>query len=383
MIRLNLAMALILTAIACMPTSIPLAPEDQDLAAKRFATSDRSAQIFVFAGEAPPFPAPPLAVIGISLNSSYVGNFARNGYALLRVDPGRYTVAMRESGPVHLAIPLTVDIETGRNYFVEFVTHWESFEFRLVDDERAKEWLAKAQLGLGYPIDLTAARSTTSPPEATKEESNQAIRYGTGFLVSREGDALTNEHVVRSCAKVDSRRIGGAFAPAEVIASDRRNDLAIIRIQDQPPSIALFPATRRIRAGDRVVVYGFPLEGVLSSAGSVTSGDVSAISGLGGDSRYLQISAPVQPGNSGGPVADSSGMIVGVATSTLDALSLADQIGAIPQNVNFAMKSQLAVEFLELSGVRPTIGNKSDILSVADVAEMLSRLVVQIRCDPE
>ncbi len=104
-----------------------------------------------------------------------------------------------------------------------------------------------------------------------------------------------------------------------------------------------------MRQGEDIVVYGFPLPGVLSSGGNVSTGNVTALTGLGDDSRFLQISAPVQPGNGGGPLLDRSGNVVGVVVSKLNALSVASATGDVPQNVNFAIKASVALAFLELS----------------------------------
>src|SRR5439155_21695916 len=96
---------------------------------------------------------------------------------------------------------------------------------------------------------------------------------------------------------------------------------------------------RAVRQGDGIVAVGFPLRGLLASGPNVTTGTISALAGLGDDSRYLQITAPVQPGSSGGPLLDQSGNVVGVVVGKLDALRVAQAIGDIPQNVNFAINA--------------------------------------------
>ena len=98
-------------------------------------------------------------------------------------------------------------------------------------------------------------------------------------------------------------------------------------------------------------MYGFPLTGALASGGNVTTGIVTALAGLADDSRFLQVSALVQPGNSGGPLLDRNGTVVGVIVSKLNALSVASVTGDIPQNVNFAIKASVAAAFLDAQGV--------------------------------
>jgi len=93
-----------------------------------------------------------------------------------------------------------------------------------------------------------------------------------------------------------------------------------------------------VTSGDQVVAIGYPLHGLLTSDLTVTTGIISSLAGLHNDTRFLQISAPVQPGNSGGPLHDSSGNIVGVVSAKLDALRIVKATGDIPQNINFASR---------------------------------------------
>jgi uncharacterized protein len=102
----------------------------------------------------------------------------------------------------------------------------------------------------------------------------------------------------------------------------------------------------RRRQGDSVVALGYPLTGLLSSDVNVTTGVISALAGVRSDTRFLQLTAPVQPGNSGGPLLDMSGHLVGVVSAKLNAVAVAT--GDIPQNVNFALKGGVAKKFTVL-----------------------------------
>lgn len=102
--------------------------------------------------------------------------------------------------------------------------------------------------------------------------------------------------------------------------------------------MASFSNTIRSHLGDDLLVFGYPLLGILSTSGNLTRGYLTAMTGLRDDERYMQISAPVQPGNSGGPVLDMGGDVIGVVTYKLDALMTMKAIGDLPQNVNFALK---------------------------------------------
>jgi S1-C subfamily serine protease len=127
-------------------------------------------------------------------------------------------------------------------------------------------------------------------------------------------------------------------------------------------------------------VYGFPLAGLLASGGNATIGNITALAGLANDSRFLQISAPVQPGNSGGPLLDRSGNVVGVVVAKLNALDIASVTGDIPQNVNFAIKASVAVAFLDAQHVDHGDTEGGAVLTTPDVAERGKALTAQVIC---
>ena len=173
---------------------------------------------------------------------------------------------------------------------------------------------------------------------------------GTGFAVGNDGLIVTNHHVVADCAEVRVRPAGQEALAGAVVARDPRNDLALLRAPVRLP-VAAIRDDGGIRAGDSVVAVGFPLPGLLASEANVTIGSVSALAGIGNDTRFLQMTVPVQPGNSGGPLLDLQGRVVGVVVGKLDALKVANVTGDIPQNVNFAIKAGVVRSFLDASGV--------------------------------
>jgi S1-C subfamily serine protease len=174
---------------------------------------------------------------------------------------------------------------------------------------------------------------------------------GSGVLIGSRGEILTNSHVVEGCERIIVRLPSKDFQTAALVARDQKNDLAVARINNPSLSVAAFRAGGAVRAGDPVVALGYPLSGLLANSANLTVGNVSALAGLGDDWRYLQISAPVQPGNSGGPLLDASGHLVAIVTSNLNAASVARVTGDIPQNVNFAIKAEVARTFLDSKGI--------------------------------
>jgi serine protease Do len=137
------------------------------------------------------------------------------------------------------------------------------------------------------------------------------------------------------------------------------------------------------KLGEPVAAYGFPLGQILATEGNFTLGNVTSVAGLGGDSRHFQISAPVQPGSSGGPVLDASGRVTGIAMSSLDTLKMVNITGQVPQNVNFAISASIAINFLTIKDVTPKISSTAvaEKLEPEKLAEVAKRFTVQVSCE--
>mgnify|MGYP001234242492 FL=1 len=134
-----------------------------------------------------------------------------------------------------------------------------------------------------------------------------------------------------------------------------------------------------IRLGERVSNYGYPLFGDISTSATITEGNINNLSGVGNDSTVLQFDAPTQPGNSGGPVLDSSGNVVGVAIEILSK-EYADVTGHIAQNVNFAVKSNIVENFLSSNKVSFEKADSTEELKLPDIAEKAETFTVLVGC---
>jgi len=223
-------------------------------------------------------------------------------------------------------------------------------------------------------IALTCAGGNTATPQDKGKPSEHS--YGSGFFVSDHGHILTNNHVIAGCDSITTRD----GKPVRIVDADPRRDLALLKAEVTPRTVATFRSGAPPKVGDSVLVFGFPLQGLLSSEGNVTTGVLSATSGLQDDVRFVQITAPVQPGNSGGPLLDSSGHVIGVIVSTLDVLKVASVIGNVPQNVNFAVHWAAVRAFLDKQAVPYRKETSQRVLSTREVAALASDMSVPLDC---
>jgi serine protease Do len=213
----------------------------------------------------------------------------------------------------------------------------------------------------------------TDPPEDTAASAaSPAVGYGTGFIVTAAGDVLTNRHVIAECFSLS---IDGK--PAVVIAQDLTFDLALLRAEALVGVVPASFAQDTARLNSDVTVAGYPLPDLLGGL-NITRGSVTSLKGIGGDGINMQISAPVQPGNSGGPVINAAGQVVGVVVAKLDTMFALKAYDDIPQNVNFAIRGEIAKLFLAQNGISPVIvGAAPEMVpeSLAELAQGYTRLI--------
>ena len=172
----------------------------------------------------------------------------------------------------------------------------------------------------------------------------------------------------------------GTSHDAAVRAVDAGDGLALLEAPPGTGETATFSESPRASLGEAVTVAGYPLHRLLSKEFNVTSGNVIALAGLGDDAKRLQITAPVQPGNSGGPLLNGAGNVIGVVMSKLDAVRAAKLTGDIPQNVNFAIKGALVRGFLDIHGVAYRRRPSNAKLAPERLAELARGFTVAVHC---
>lgn len=244
---------------------------------------------------------------------------------------------------------------------------------------RASSYFANYERGqrmmsMGKALVSALVALTISTPVMAEEVKSS----GTGFAVTSDGWLITNAHVIEGCERIEVKG-NGLVGDTKV---DAANDLALIKIA---PNTRIEPLTFRrapIRLGEDIMTVGFPLAGLLSDSIKTTTGNVNALAGLGNDTRYIQISTPIQPGNSGGPVVDYDGFLLGITSATLSKKA-ADAIGITAQNVNFAIRAPVAEMFMQSQGIANHSGDRSTDqkkLDTADLAEKVVPSAYQVLC---
>lgn len=187
--------------------------------------------------------------------------------------------------------------------------------------------------------------SATRDVLAQLPDSEKILSNGTGFFITTNGYLLSNWHVVRNAKKVKIKTRDGVL-PAEVIATDRTRDLALLKVDGGPFKALPISNEDSASLGETAFTIGFPNILVQGLEPKYTDGKISSLSGLQDDPFQYQISVPVQPGNSGGPLIGRNGTVIGVVDAKLNDLRFLVTSGSLPQNVNYAVKAKVVREFL-------------------------------------
>jgi len=239
-----------------------------------------------------------------------------------------------------------------------------------------------------YPItesapqpDIARHGGRTAPYSATPTLPHHSspvgpIGAGTGFFVDATGHLMTSDHVVNGCSSLDIRGHG----TGQVVRRDPANDLAIIKVA---PAKSIQPVkfrTEELDLAEKILVVGYPLPDTLAASLNVTEGIVSSLQGIRGDNRYVQITAPVQPGNSGGPLLDYAGRVSGIVTAKLNDLRVLATRGTVPENIAFALRASYAIALLRTARITPEVGDTFAPRTGVDIAKEATDSTVLIVC---
>ncbi|MBE8190309.1 MAG: trypsin-like peptidase domain-containing protein [Candidatus Thioglobus sp.] len=194
-------------------------------------------------------------------------------------------------------------------------------------------------------------------------------KSGTGFYINNNGFVVTNNHVISGCSSVWINE-NNKNIPSVVVKTNKALDIAIIKANTSNETFAKF--ADNIRTGEDVMALGFPLGRELGDDIKATKGNISAVSGIQGDKDFIQFTAPIQAGNSGGPLLNEGGFVVGINTAKL--------VGEKYQNVNFAINGNSAQRFLGKHSINFEYGKYDKSLKSADLAKKGAKFTVRVLC---
>ncbi len=251
---------------------------------------------------------------------------------------------------------------------------------------RRSEFSVPDSSDVAEALTIACQRIAQGPPATPGAEAKPAPKpvargssSGSGIIVS-EGQVLTNHHVVNECDAHEIIDGSNAVHKATLQISDTQRDLALLSVDKRFANVARVRSDTTPKLGEAVTVVGYPLVGVLGSSPTVGFGHVSSTTGIRDNPSQMQISVPIQRGNSGGPVFDQAGNVIGVVVSKLDALKMAARGGDLPQNVNFAIRGEVMRLFLENNQVNFPVSRSNTKLENTEIASQGAAVTVRVRC---
>jgi serine protease Do len=240
-----------------------------------------------------------------------------------------------------------------------------------------ESWVPPEPVPAPMPENVARAPVAATPP-GTQAVTPPVVPMasGTGFYLGAR-TLVTAEHVIAGCARL-SLPDGSALAIAAV---DPALDVAVLTAPRPSPVWLTLAPPQGLRLGQRIHALGYPYYSIAGTALHLTSGNVSALAGIGDDARFFSFSAPVQPGNSGGPLMDQSGRVLGVVVARLSEAFIAETTGTLPQNVNYAISNLELFDFLRRSGIRAQPKGLGGFDMDGGAPDAISAAIVPILCD--
>ena len=340
--------------------SVPLARTEQDRSAKEARPPEGKAALFIqrknaFFAKAVPF--------SVFLDGGLVGDLGPETFFRLNAISGQHIVSASNG---FRTTTMSLSCEAGQVYYIQIRP--DAWDGHPIPEEISRDEGRNAIQGSQLALALT--------PQARIEPS---VSSGTAW-VTTSGYVVTANHVVEGYDKIVLRTADGKSFPASVVSRDRANDLAVLHAaenEELPPGLPIAHATARM--GATVLTVGFPQPEVMGVAPKLTIGNVSALSGVADDPRLYQVSIPVQAGNSGGPLVNAVGEVVGVVVAKLDAIKVFRFSGDLPEGVSYAIKATYLTPLLDsLNPVRADRRVSSTSTTVEDVSARVRASVLLI-----
>lgn len=297
-------------------------------------------------------------LVGCKSTPSYATiDFIYQGENFYEFDTRRLAAGLRESEAINLVgntkgerVPYEIykmdeqgDLYSFKRYQANVGpdTLLETLYLKFVDAKLAS-WVVvegKSAPPVIWPDPIRSVSDTDKKVDANKT----SISSGTGFFISAEGEILTACHVVDGADEILVSTSDGREFRAEILKKSRSNDLALLKIDASIDDYLPLKPASEVNLGLPVFTMGFPAGNILGKSIKYSDGAISSLSGVGDEQSLFQITIPIQPGNSGGPVVTEDGFVIGVVTSTAAVIPFMRETGALPQNINWGVKSEYAL----------------------------------------
>ena len=235
------------------------------------------------------------------------------------------------------------------------------------------------ELGAYILTELTerVARAKLETPEAPPAKEQQSVSMGTCFFVSTNGHVVTNHHVIEGSNTITISDSNGESFDAHLLRTDAANDLVILKVATSDHAYLSIAPFGSIEVGQDVFTMGFPVTGILGQEPKYTNGVVSSLTGYANAANVFQMTVPIQPGSSGGPVVNMQAEVVGIASASAAVEGFLESAGTIPQNVNWAIKSEYAALLVPDGADTGRKMNRNSSSPIAATSEALCSVIAR------
>ena len=302
-------------------------------------------------------------------------------------DPQAFQIKLEYSGVAKQAKVVVYLIQNNRPVLTASATpnstapwHWFSNPPKdALVDELANNAINQFDTQLGkfvQQVQIVKAPGAVTAETAPPVESGYRA-YGTAFAINSPNTYLTAHHVIAGATEITLYCSHDKAGPATVVSNDVGNDIAVLHSDMKADAFLELAPNDSLAPGDHVFTVGYPAWTILGASPKYTDGAVSSLSGFGDSKSIMQITVPIQPGNSGGPLVDSQGRVVGVITSTAALPYFYRHTGTLPQNINYAVPSYYVFPLVK-DITQADAGSMSKMTAINRVTDSVCLVAVRV-----
>ena len=232
---------------------------------------------------------------------------------------------------------------------------------------------------IGAQRDLAIRRSLAVHPDPVPK-GTRMVRIGTAFFIDADGRLVTNNHVVDACAAMIVETTGGDRLPAKVLAVDVMHDLALLQVAAKSPAVARFRTEAATPPGAFVAAVGYPDQGLPPREPIVTAGVLERPAESPTLGERLVIHANIEPGDSGSPLLEQHGLVIGVMNAKINTVSVYRRTGRVVSDVGLGIPLPAVLDFLKRNGVDYRSGAAGGTLDAAQLLAAARPYVARADC---